>query len=115
LLPTVNCILPRQVHDVGDSVLLDFSMMFTPPQGQTLTYSGQSLPPSLSVNAATGVVTGVLSSNDVAGSPYASNLRATTVPGGATASENVNFVVLATGETLLRNGFDGTTLAQACH
>jgi len=115
LLPTVNCILPRQVHDVGDSVLLDFSMMFTPPQGQTLTYSGQSLPPSLSVNAATGVVTGVLSSNDVAGSPYASNLRATTVPGGATASENVNFVVLATGETLLRNGFDGTTSAQACH
>ena len=115
LLPTVNCILPRQVHDVGDSVLLDFSMMFTPPQGQTLTYSGQSLPPSLSVNAATGVVTGVLSSNDVAGSPYASNLRATTVPGGATASENVNFVVLAIGETLLRNGFDGTTSAQACH
>jgi len=113
-LPVVNCILSTQVHEVGDAVLLDLSLLFTAPQGQGLSYDADGLPLSLSVNAGTGLLTGTLVSGDVIGSPYLSSLMATTVPGNATASEGVNFVVLASDEILLRNGFDLPGAGQPC-
>ena len=103
----VNCVLPTQVHEVGDVVLLDLTLLFTPPLAQTLSYSGDSLPPSLAVNAGTGLLNGTLATGDEVGSPYPSILMATTIPGGATASEAVNFFVLPQGEILYRNSFDG--------
>jgi VCBS repeat-containing protein len=113
--PTVSCVLPRQVDVVGDTVNLDLSLLFTPPPGQSLTYSGTNLPPSLSIVGS--LLTGTLQASDVPPSPpyaYASSLTATTVPGGVSANENVIFQVLPAGEILLRNGFDGPTQSQPC-
>jgi len=114
VLPVINCVLPRQVYEVGDSVVLNLSSMFTPPPGRLLSYSAQNLPPALSVNSNTGMLTGTLTQAAMAGSPYSSRLIATTVPGGASASEFVSFIVLANGEIVLRNGFDLSS-TQACH
>jgi uncharacterized repeat protein (TIGR01451 family) len=102
--PTVTCTLPPQLEVVGDAVSLDLSTLFTPPPGKTLNYSGTNLPPTLSVIGP--LLMGTIQPNAVADSPYTSILTATTVPGGVSASENVIFQVLPTGEILLRNGFD---------
>jgi len=76
--PTITCLLPRQVNEVGDTVNLDLSLLFAPPAGQSLSYGGTSLPPSLSIIGS--LLTGTLQANDVPGSPYTSMLKATTVP-----------------------------------
>jgi uncharacterized repeat protein (TIGR01451 family) len=102
--PTVTCTLPPQLEVVGDAVNLDLSILFTPPPGKSLSYSGTNLPPTLSVIGS--LLTGTIQPNAVAGSPYTSTLTATTVPGGVSASESVTFQVLPIGEILLRNGFD---------
>jgi len=49
-------------------------------------------------------LSGTLQPGDVAGSPFASTLRATA--GTASASEDVVFQVLPSGEILFRNGYD---------
>jgi uncharacterized repeat protein (TIGR01451 family) len=113
-LPVINCILPTQVHEVGDAVSLDLSFLFTAPQGQGLSYGTDGLPLSVSVNATTGLLTGTFATNDDDGSPYLASLMAMTVPGGASASEDVSFVVLPDHEIVLRNGFDGNTVGQPC-
>lgn len=114
LLPDVNCVPLARVYEVGDSVLLDFTALFTAPQNQSLTYSAQLLPPSLTVDGTTGVLSGTLAASDAVGSPYPSNLRATTVPGGGTAAVHVDLVVLPAGERLFANGFDGDQVTPMC-
>jgi Ethanolamine utilization protein EutJ (predicted chaperonin) len=108
--PTVSCVLPRQVDIVGDTVNLDLSLLFAPPPGQSLSYSGTNLPPSLSIVGS--LLAGTLQASDVPGSPYAATLQATT--GAASVSENVIFQVLPSGEILLRNGFDGVSSVPPC-
>jgi hypothetical protein len=110
--PTVLCALPTQVHVVGDIVNLDLSLLFAPPAGQSLIYSADNLPASLSIVGS--LLSGILQASDVPGSPYASTLRATTVPGNVSATENVIFQVLPTSEIVLRNGFDGGAATQPC-
>ena len=104
--PTITCQLPTQVNVVGDMVALDLSLLFTPPVNQTLVYSTSNLPASLLV--AGSMLTGTLQDSDAQGSPYLSGTLTATANLGASASENVAFVVLPTGEKiLLRDGFDG--------
>jgi hypothetical protein len=110
--PTVLCVLPRQVDVVGDTVNIDLAQLFTAPAGQSLIYSADNLPPSLSIVGS--LLSGILQASDVPGSPYASTLRATTVLSNVSATENVIFQVLPTGEIVLRNGFDGPNPTQPC-
>jgi hypothetical protein len=105
-LPLVECTLSTQVFEVGDSVLLDLSKLFSAPTGQTLAYGANDLPSALSVDADTGLLTGSLNMADAANVPYLVTLDATTVPSGKTASEAVLFWVLPVGEDILRDGFD---------
>jgi hypothetical protein len=61
------------------------------------------------------LLTGTLQPNDAPPAPpytYAGVLTATSVPGSLSASENVTFQVLPTGEVLLRDGFDGGQVVQ---
>jgi hypothetical protein len=108
-MPTVTCVLPTQINGVGDSVSIDLSSLFSPPSGETLSYSVTSPAPSLSIMGS--LLTGTL---DTSGN-YLSALTATTVPGGASASENVLFEVLPAGEIILRNGFDFPGQSPSCH
>jgi hypothetical protein len=107
-VPTVTCLLPRQVSEVGDTVNLDLSQLFAPPASDTLSYGVTNAPPALSIMGS--LLTGTL---DTAGT-FTSTLTATAVAGGGTASENVEFRVLPTGDILLRNGFDNGNSSQPC-
>jgi len=113
--PTVSCELRPQIDVVGDSVSIDLSQLFTPPPGASLIYSGTNLPPSLSIVGS--LLTGTLQASDVPPLPpyaYSSTLQAFAEPGGVGASEDVTFQVLPTGETLLRDGFDGSNAPSPC-
>jgi hypothetical protein len=65
------------------------------PNDDPITYSASNLPPGLSVDPSTGVVSGTISAGAAAGSPYASTLRAS--DGTLTGSRNANWTVSATG------------------
>lgn len=109
--PTIACFLPDLTFEAGDAVSIDAGDVFAAPAGQGLVYGANGLPASLAIDAGTGVVTGVLAGSDVLLSPFLANLTATTVPGGATASDSARIIVLPDGEILLRNGFDGADAA----
>ncbi len=114
--PTVTCMLPGQVNVVGDTISIDLSLLFAPPSGQTLTYTATNVPPSLSITGS--LLSGTLQANDVPALPpyvYPSTLTATTLGTSLSASENVTFQVLPTGEILFRSGFDNGVSAQPCH
>jgi hypothetical protein len=99
--PSVTCILPAELNEVGDAISLDLSLLFAPPPNQSLTFSGTNLPPSLSIVGA------LLSGTFNASGTFTSTLTATvSSPGGASASENVVFQVVPDGDILLRDGFD---------
>jgi uncharacterized repeat protein (TIGR01451 family) len=108
--PTVICTLPTQIDSVGDAASIDLSLLFAAPPGKTLNYGIVNAPPALSL------VGSLLSGTFNASGTYTSTLKATTVPGGMSATEDVKFVVLPAGDILLRNGFDIDDPNQAvCH
>src|SRR5262249_51823300 len=51
-----------------------------------LTYSASSLPPGLSINSSTGLISGTLTTSADAGSPY--TVTVTAAAGGTSASQN---------------------------
>ena len=105
--PTVVCVLPPLVESVGDTISIDLSLLFTPPPGQSLSFYGTYLPPSLSIVGT--LLTGTFQPGDVPAPPYAyaSTLHAVAVPAGTSASEHVTFTVLPAGERLFNDTFGG--------
>ena len=61
----------------GDVIELDVSVNFSDPEDEVLTFSMANGPGSLSIDPATGVISGTLASSDVAGSPYTVTVTAT--------------------------------------
>ena len=113
--PNITCVLPTQVNLAGtvspdgttDVVGIDLTKLFTPPAGNTLSYSVAGLPPSIAIDQQSGVLIGAFAANDDAGSPYHATLTATAIPLNTVASETVEFIVLSEADHIFRNGFDG--------
>lgn len=57
-VPVVNTALPNRVNDEGEGIAIDVDA--TDPDGQMLTYAAANLPPGLSIDATTGVISGTL-------------------------------------------------------
>ncbi len=64
-----------QAFSEGDAV--SFTMAATDPDGDAFTWSATGLPPGVSIDPITGEVSGTISFDAAAGSPYASTIRAT--------------------------------------
>ena len=62
------------------ATLISLDADATDPDGDTLTYAATGLPAGLSINTATGVISGTLSLSAAAGSPYAVSHRLATAP-----------------------------------
>ena len=86
-----NPIADQQGRD-GDVFGLDVSVNFSDPDGDTLVFSAAGLPASLSIVAATGVISGVLTAADAVGSPYIVTITATD-PGGLAVSDSFSITV----------------------
>ncbi len=69
----------------GDAVALDAAPAFADPNGDPLRYAAANLPPGLSIDAATGRVTGTIGARASASGPYAVTITATDDKGAAAA------------------------------
>ena len=67
--PTFDQNLPDRTDPEGTAINLDAGA--TDLDGDPLTYAATNLPPGLSINTSTGLITGTISSAAAAGSPYA--------------------------------------------
>jgi N-acetylneuraminic acid mutarotase len=92
-----------QTNEEGDVVNLP--IIATEPEiGQTLSYSATNLPPGLSIDANTGVISGTVAAGAAANSPYAVTLTITD-DGTPVESTDVNFqwTINGTGANLTLN------------
>jgi hypothetical protein len=71
-----------------------------PDTQDTLTYSAENLPGALSINPATGVISGQISANTSAGSPYLVTVRLTDDSQPA-ESASVTFVIIISRATMV--------------
>jgi large repetitive protein len=74
--------LPNQNGDDGQTVSFSVASAFGDPDGNPLTFSATNLPPNLTIDPATGLVTGTLSPETSVNGPYVVTITATD-PSGA--------------------------------
>jgi hypothetical protein len=84
--PTFDLDLQNRTNPEGTAVNLDAGA--TDPDGDPLTYAATNLPPGLSINTSTGLITGTISSTAAAGSPYSVSI---TVRDGPTVDATDTF------------------------
>ena len=84
--PTFDQNLPNQTHAEGAVINLDAGA--TDLDGDPLTYAATNLPPGLSINTWTGLITGTIGSTAAASSPYSVSV---TVRDGATVDATDTF------------------------
>lgn len=89
--PTSTAI-PAQSGEDGGFVQFSLAPYFRDPDGDALSYAISGLPGGLAFSSATGVISGTLSSDASAGSPWTLEVTASD-PSGAAVSERFNLLV----------------------
>ncbi len=92
--PTFDQDLPSRTDPEGTVVNLDAGA--TDPDADALTYAATNLPPGLSINTSTGLITGTIDFTAAASSPYAVSV---TVRDGATVDATDTFTWTVTDAT----------------
>ncbi len=120
--PVTGTTTPVQTNTEGDAVSVDTAIVFSDPNlGDVLTYSATTLPPGLSIDPKSGLITGKVATGDYPSSPYQVVVTATDEK-GASAQETFSFVTLPPQPAVVSaipnySGFDGTaaSIATANH
>ncbi|WP_294949486.1 putative Ig domain-containing protein, partial [Sulfurivirga sp.] len=73
----INPLRGLQSSDDGEQISLDASQFFGDPDGDTLTYSASGLPAGLSIDPATGVISGTIDRSASQSGPYTVTVTAT--------------------------------------
>lgn len=81
--------VPDQVNDEGDEVLISLEN----PSATPMTFSATNLPSGLSIDAATGLITGTIAAGAAAGSPYTVTVSASSGNTGPHASQTFTWTV----------------------
>ncbi|NIR35775.1 MAG: hypothetical protein GWN79_21075, partial [Actinobacteria bacterium] len=118
--PTVGAPTGPQAGFDAQTVSLDVSGAFTDVDGDTLTYSATGLPPGLTIDPVSGVISGTIAANASLSGPYAVTVTADDGQGGSvddlftwTVSNPAPTLVNNTGLTLMEGataGIDKTKL-----
>jgi hypothetical protein len=107
--PPVAATLPDKVAQDHDSVTIDTATGFTDADGDTLVYTVSGLPPSLTLDPATGQITGTLDHSDSQGGTggvYTVTVTATDIHGGAVSK---SFTLTVTNPAPTAQDDSGTT------
>ena len=92
--PVVTTPIPTQDSTGLDVVSLDISVSFADPDGtDVLTYTATNLPPGLTLDPQTGVITGTIDPDAAAGGPYSVTITATD-PNGTPVSQTFTWNVV---------------------
>ncbi|MEL6791314.1 MAG: Ig-like domain-containing protein [Pseudomonadota bacterium] len=76
--PVAGPALPDRMNSDGDTITpVDVSGNFSDPDGDSLTFTAQGLPPGLMIDLQTGVITGMLPGDASVGGPYVVTVTAT--------------------------------------
>jgi CshA-type fibril repeat protein/VCBS repeat-containing protein len=103
-VPVVNPILPDRTARDGATISYPAGSVFSDADGDTLTYSATGLPPGLSIDPATGQITGTLGTSASAGGPYSITVTATD-PSGASVSDTFVLTVTNDAPTAVDDSF----------
>ena len=104
----VSTVIADQAHTDSAVVNVNISGSFSDlDASDVLTFAASNLPPGLSLDANTGLISGTLASNASAGGPYSVTITATD-PNGAITTQTFNWVVTNVPPTAY-DDFDGTT------
>ena len=90
-LPQSTDIADQSAND-GDTVNMDVSGQFSDPDGQPLTYQATGLPPGLSIDPASGVISGIIDPDASEDGPYTVHVTAID-PDGNQVTEMFTFDV----------------------
>ncbi len=74
--PELTGVAPDQMHADGEAIAVPLAPAFNDPDGDGLTFSAQGLPPGLSIDPSSGLVTGTLPADASQGGPYSVTLTA---------------------------------------
>jgi VCBS repeat-containing protein len=104
----VSTVIPDASHTDSEVVNLNISSYFSDPDtSDALTFSGTNLPPGLSLDLNTGLISGTLDADASTGGPYSVTITATD-PHGGTTVQTFSWVVTNVPPTAY-DDFDGTT------
>ena len=113
--PVASPPIPTMSGSDGQAgVSLDAAAFFSDPDGDALTYAATGLPPGLSLDPATGLITGTIASSASASGPYAVVITATD-PSGRSDQAGFSWSVANPGPVAADDGDttpDGTPLAR---
>ena len=113
--PVASPPIPTMSGSDGQAgVSLDAAAFFSDPDGDALTYTATGLPPGLSLDPATGLITGTIASSASAAGPYAVVITATD-PSGRSDQASFSWSVANPGPVAADDGDttpDGTPLAR---
>ncbi|MEO1706898.1 MAG: Ig-like domain-containing protein [Pseudomonadota bacterium] len=88
--PALVTQLPNRQNSDGETIdPVNLGMNFEDPDGDPLTFTAQGLPPGLTIDPATGIVTGMLPIDASAGGPYVVVVTADDGMGGTTVESFV--------------------------
>jgi CshA-type fibril repeat protein len=96
--PVAGAPLPARANLDGDAISVPAAGSFSDIDGDALTYTATGLPPGLTINAATGVISGTIdrSASQAGGGVYNVVVTATD-PGGAAATQSFSWAVTNPG------------------
>ncbi len=86
--PAVVAPIPDQTATAGVAYMLNAATAFVDVDGDPLTYTALGLPPTLSIDSASGVISGTPTAADRAGSPYTVTVRASSGVAGETPASS---------------------------
>ncbi len=109
--PVVTGTIPTQTGTDLSTPTLDISSCFADPQNDPLTFTATGLPPGLSINAATGVISGTVAQNAGVSGPTSNGVYSVVItatdPSGLSVNHTFSWTITNPAPDAVNDSFNG--------